>query len=154
MIDKETAIELAKEADEDFGNEFGDMSDSVVGIDAIVRLCNLAVAHAQKDSEPVVGTKTWFEDGKVITQNLTASDVYAAEPVAWLYRINGQLRVCQLAEHDDADFPVYTHPAHDDTALLRQALEALRRAASDDQTYLQECDDAITALRERLGEEV
>jgi hypothetical protein len=48
--------------------------------------------------EPVVGTKTWFEDGKVVTQNLYHSDVYTTpqpkqeqrsdsehtgEPVAW-----------------------------------------------------------------------
>ncbi len=42
---------------------------------------------------------------------------------------------------------LYTHPV-DDTALLRQALEALEGADEID------CDmrDAITALRERLGE--
>jgi hypothetical protein len=26
--------------------------------------------------EPVVGTKTWFEDDKVVTQYLTAKDIY------------------------------------------------------------------------------
>jgi hypothetical protein len=35
----------------------------------------------------VVGTKTWFEDGKVVTQNLTAKDIYKEpeqrEPVAY-----------------------------------------------------------------------
>jgi len=30
----------------------------------------------QEQGEPVVGTKTWFEDGKVVTQNLYFSDVY------------------------------------------------------------------------------
>ena len=30
--------------------------------------------------EPVVGTKTWFEDGKVVTQNLYASDIYTSPP--------------------------------------------------------------------------
>jgi hypothetical protein len=39
-----------------------------------------------------------------------------------------------------------------DTALLRQALEALVAAVSDDQPYIVRCNDAITALRERLGE--
>ena len=35
------------------------------------------------------------------------------EPVAWLYwnKASKELRVCQLAEHDADDFPVYTHPA-------------------------------------------
>jgi hypothetical protein len=46
---------------------------------------------------------------------------------------------------------LYTHPV-DDTALLRQALEALVAAVSDDQPYIVRCNDVITALRERLGE--
>ena len=35
------------------------------------------------------------------------------EPVAWLYwnKESKELRVCQLAEHDADDFPVFTHPA-------------------------------------------
>jgi hypothetical protein len=40
---------------------------------------------AQPAQELIVGTKTWFEDGKVITQHLTAKEVYkepAQEPVA------------------------------------------------------------------------
>ena len=38
---------------------------------------------AQPEQELIVGTKTWFEDGKVITQHLTAKEVYkepAQEP--------------------------------------------------------------------------
>ena len=35
---------------------------------------------AKREHEPVVGTKTWFEDGKVVTQNLYASDIYTAPP--------------------------------------------------------------------------
>ena len=35
-------------------------------------------AQAEKQ-EPVIGTKTWYEDGKVITQNLYPSDVYKQE---------------------------------------------------------------------------
>ena len=44
-----------------------------------------AIEQAEKQ-EPVIGTKTWYEDGKVITQNLYPSDVYKQEkqePVAW-----------------------------------------------------------------------
>ena len=60
-------------------------------------------------------------------------------------------------------YPLYLHPTHDDTALLRQALEALEKATPDRQLYLSfddfyvGCDkkeQAITALRERLGEKV
>jgi hypothetical protein len=36
----------------------------------------LKEALKQEQGEPVVGTKTWFEDGKVVTQNLYHSDVY------------------------------------------------------------------------------
>jgi hypothetical protein len=31
---------------------------------------------APAQAEPVLGTKTWFEDGKLIIQHLTASDIY------------------------------------------------------------------------------
>ena len=64
----------------------------------------------------------------------------------------------------------YTRPAHDDTALLRQALEALLSANNDCQELshhkgdfhklgepckpMQRFEFAITALRERLGEKV
>jgi len=50
--------------------------------------------------------------------------------------------------------PLYTHPAPDDTALLRQALEALERGRPQIIGVLvkQDQDAAITALRERLGE--
>ena len=33
-------------------------------------------ALAQPDQGPVIGTKTWFEDGKMVTQHLTAKDIY------------------------------------------------------------------------------
>jgi len=48
---------------------------------------------------------------------------------------------------------LYTHPV-DDTALLRQALEALERGRPQIIGVLvkQDQDAAITALRERLGE--
>jgi len=45
---------------------------------------------------------------------------------------------------------LYGNPV-DDTALLRQALEALEAAVSDEQPYIVRCNDAITALRERLA---
>jgi hypothetical protein len=37
--------------------------------------CSLA-SLAQPAQEPVIGTKTWFEDGKIVTQNLYHSDIY------------------------------------------------------------------------------
>lgn len=52
---------------------------------------------------------------------------------------------------------LYTHPV-DDTALLRQALEALEKMLDDAKhecvtvTHWNDCVDTITALRERLGE--
>jgi hypothetical protein len=38
-----------------------------------------AIAEAEKQ-EPVVGTKTWFEDGKMVTQHLHPSDIYKDQP--------------------------------------------------------------------------
>ena len=61
---------------------------------------------------------------------------------------------------------LYTHPAHDDTALLRMALEALHnitkhfgftrlhKSTLADTTVRGEAHKAITALHERLGEKV
>ena len=42
-------------------------------------------------------------------------------------------------------YPLYLHPAHDDIALLRQALEALENMTEGPRQR------TITALRERLG---
>ena len=71
------------------------------------------------------------------------------EPVAWIYRGN-------LHPFDPSDWatetvtPLYTHPV-DDTALLRQVLEALEwhieRGA-----WGQDLEGLTAALRERLGE--
>jgi hypothetical protein len=35
---------------------------------------------AQPEQEPVVGTRTWFEDGKVVTKYLHPSDIYIDPP--------------------------------------------------------------------------
>ena len=49
---------------------------------------------AQPKHEPVIGTKTWLEDGKVVTQHLTAKDIYKdpeqpeQEPVALVERFS------------------------------------------------------------------
>ena len=56
-------------------------------------------------------------------------------------------------------YPLYLHPAHDDTALLRMALEALNNSTPVLGDYQDENAEAqqkhiaaITALRKRLGE--
>ena len=41
-----------------------------------------SVRTKQPAQEPIVGTKTWFEDGKIVTQNLRHSDVYTTPPAA------------------------------------------------------------------------
>jgi hypothetical protein len=89
-----------------------------------------AIEQAEKQ-EPVIGTKTWYEDGKVITQNLYPSDVYKQEkqdveqsstesketfdqPVAWMCSDESLLhkgysrfsRNCEGAWN----IPVYTTP--------------------------------------------
>jgi hypothetical protein len=59
-----------------------------------------AIEQAEKQ-EPVIGTKTWFEDGKVVTQHLHPSDIYT-RPVVHAVRCtypqcqatNGCVGVC------------------------------------------------------------
>jgi hypothetical protein len=46
-------------------------------VEAITAL-RQAIEQAEKQ-EPVIGTKTWFEDGKVVTQHLHPSDIYASD---------------------------------------------------------------------------
>ena len=76
------------------------------------------------------------------------------EPVAWVKTENfvdddglwsGRI---VFNQHGDG-MPLYTHPV-DDTALLRQALEALEQVASAMPFPVARA--TITALRERLGE--
>ena len=129
MIDKETAIELAKQAG-------GLLTEFVINctkgmrfhnLDALTSLCNLAVAHAQKDAEPVA----WMSKDK--------------EDLSW-----GKSKYFSA--------PLYTHPVHDDTALLRQALEALELESMEYTVHAitgkgpEHLESATTALRERLGE--
>jgi hypothetical protein len=66
-------------------------------------------ALAQPEQEPIVGIKTWFEDGKVITQHLTAKDIYkepALEPSAWMYDwfCDGKLITGWIA-HSEPEIP-------------------------------------------------
>ncbi len=66
-------------------------------------------------------------------------DIMNNEPVMWTTLLG-----------KEGLFPLYTHPP-DDTALLRQALEALEFESSG---YCggEQTEKALTALRERLGE--
>ena len=144
MIDKETAIKLAKEA----GMQ-GMLTYVICTLDEVHHLCTLAIAHAQKDAEPMY--QVWQSTD-------SCEEFYSWDDVD--------------KEEFDKTKPdkrriLYTHPDHDDTALLRQALEALeslfgipaqhtgvggggvavwRLGGSAAPTA------AITALRERLGE--
>ena len=75
MTDLRKAAEMALEALE------GALSDDQPYIEKSKKAAEaLRQALAQPEQEPVVGTKTWFEDGKVVTQNLYASDIYTAPP--------------------------------------------------------------------------
>ena len=85
-----------------------------IKIDAldIVLLNEAAEALAQPAQEPVAGTKTWFEDGKVVTQYLTAKDIYkepAQEPVAWMHPVN---KACVTTDPTAyaRGIPLYTTP--------------------------------------------
>jgi len=43
-------------------------------LNTVVSALRQAIEQAEKQ-EPVIGTKTWFEDGKMVTQHLYASDI-------------------------------------------------------------------------------
>ena len=94
----------------------------------------LAAAHAQKDAEPVA----WMD---MVTVNLVREGI-------------NKHKARELANH------FYTHPAHDDTALLRMALESLKElwdnfgVVCPSADLIDQYEAAITALRERLGEQV
>lgn len=70
------------------------------------------------------------------------------EPVAWMDREGDVYKELPCANWCPPHTPLYTHPVND-TALLRQALEALEQFAG---TKLVRTSNVITALRERLGE--
>jgi hypothetical protein len=76
-------------------------------------------------------------------------------PVAWMESPYGVIRANPLyrviAPVTEAwSIPLYPHPPIDDTALLRQALEALEGRAVN--RYMERLDETITALKDRLGE--
>ena len=138
-ITKETAIALAKEAGL-FGYEILGMEHD------IHRLCNLAVKHAQKDAK-LVAWRTFDGEGDYDYRTFEDNENYAEE---WEKR---------NPNHKGWVEPVYLHPAHDDTALLRMALGALNNSTPVLGDYQDENAEAqqkhiaaITALRERLGE--
>lgn len=69
----------------------------------------LRSALAAPQPEPVIGTKTWFEDGKLITMYLTASDIYKAPPATpahavpadpWKAAIDDELVCCHIGTTD------------------------------------------------------
>ena len=69
---------------------------------------------AKHGHEPVVGTKTWIEDGRVFTQNLYASDIYITPPPKreWVGYTNEDrerivpVLVQSLLNHDDKTMAV------------------------------------------------
>jgi hypothetical protein len=67
------AMKQALDALEEYGTHYARHEDDY--IKAITAL-RQAIEQAEKQ-EPVIGTKTWFEDGKMVTQHLYASDISA-----------------------------------------------------------------------------
>jgi hypothetical protein len=82
-----------------------------------VHFLEQAIAEAEKQ-EPVVGTKTWFEDGKMVTQHLYASDIsqervdetakHGHEPVAWR-EVAGKTTHYYDYNEDGRGEPLYLH---------------------------------------------
>ena len=158
MIDKEQAVALAKEAG------FKYFASWALGDDPKIirlqRLCNLAVAHEARDLALVQNLlKEYGLQALDVVEAFKAQN--GAEPVGHFYKDRyGYLQQAD-EELEGQTVPLFTHPAHDDTALLRQALEALNNSTPVLGDYQDENAEAqqkhiaaITALRERLGEKV
>jgi hypothetical protein len=112
--------------------------------------------EAQTDGEKNAYHYGWWSAMEAVREQRTEPE---QQPVAWMCADEG------LAQKGYSRFsrtkggawniPVYTHPAPDDTALLRQALEALE-ASPDEMVewranhWEYKRDLVITALRERL----
>jgi hypothetical protein len=85
--------------------------------DEAITALRQAIAEAEKQ-EPVVGTKTWFEDGKMVTQHLYASDIsqervdetakHGHEPVAWR-EVTGKTTHYYDYNEDGRGEPLYLH---------------------------------------------
>ena len=151
MITEETAIELAKEADLDWqrGYTLDDEADN-----RYHTLCNLAVAHAlnteaERLSQHATVIREQRDALKTERDDLAGSDKRLREEIGNLQDGIKHWRdewseVCN-------DNQVLINKAHDDTALLRLALEALKQIDYDS-TEDGALNQVITALRERLGE--
>ena len=73
---KDEALKLALEALE------RGVKDGYWNKDTVDASTRIKEVLSQPKQEPVIGTKTWFEDGKMVTQHLTAKDIYKEpEPV-------------------------------------------------------------------------
>jgi hypothetical protein len=96
-----------------------------------------SVEHSAPHVEPVVGTKTWFEDGKLVTQHLTAKDIYKdpeqseQEPFGWYSAQEDEFMTHKLRkEHEQLnsythkvgkfDLALYTTPPTQCTCSQRQ----------------------------------
>jgi hypothetical protein len=97
--------------------------------------------HPQPDHLP--------DAGKMVQEPVAFFD-----PVARRLRQNPVFQVGVSVATWHGEIPLYTHPQPDDTALLRQALEALRLSApchNTGGTLRKAMDEAITALEARLN---
>ena len=92
-------------------------------------------------NEPVAWVLEWTHSGEVLERRLYDDETHCR------FDAGQDGGVCRPLIYGDA-------PRVDDTALLRQALQALKEARAVDCgcPWLDHWNDAITALRERLGE--
>ncbi len=146
MIDRETAIALAKEAGFDF-NKYGLLQADEEGeIDAdamFERLCNLAVAHSRKDAGPVAWIYT-EKQGRVLS--FTPPTNFDKQ---------------ELSEGEIGIEALFTHPPEADK-LLQQALEVVldehlpgftedAPRHHDDVIYDKAIEDAADAIQQLIA---
>lgn len=79
------------------------------------------------EQEPVIWTKTWFEDGKVVTQHLTAKDIYKEpeqEPVVCCGDYATCMKSCTPRGRWLAEQEPEPHPASEEDMAVYRAIAA------------------------------
>jgi len=147
MITKETAIELAKEVNATpyTNRHFLDRPFFTFSPEQLEAFCNLAVAHAAKDVEPV------HTDHPMRHYDRTCPACQDAEPVAYLWQHceTGRTRIVMPDDVITADAtwfvvgPLFTHPAKQ---VPSAAMQLVTKQADDEGLWF----EALTAPEAHL----
>lgn len=104
------------------------------------------------------------ERAKLLVELSTALDTAEkVEPMAWLYKDTyGKLKVSQIEEHDEHDFPVFTHPAPttlvdslaEKIAIATREIEGWKAVADAGEKIIAARDEQIAELEEKIKQQI